>query len=152
MRHLETEVDSTHHLHAQLAELTSQLETVRKQAAQWKQAAEILSKEKQTFKERYIFFRFFNLKKKRTEIYFGFSLVIDHKLVVEQLKSQWEGTQAELKEQREKATDLVRQLNEERYDKQYAIIEISSSYTIKFNICLFKSVDGAHSFKCWWQN
>lgn len=53
VRHLETEVDSSHQLHVQISELSSQLETTRKQAAQWKQAAEILSKEKQTFKERY---------------------------------------------------------------------------------------------------
>lgn len=52
VRHLETEVDSSHQLHYQISDLTTQLETVRKQAAQWKQAAEILSKEKQTFKER----------------------------------------------------------------------------------------------------
>jgi hypothetical protein len=44
--------------------------------------------------------------------------VIDHKLVVDQLKSQWESTQLELKEQREKVTDLTRQLNDERFDKQ----------------------------------
>ena len=52
MRHLETEADSSHQLHSQISDLSGQLETVRKQAAQWKQAAAILSKEKQTFKER----------------------------------------------------------------------------------------------------
>lgn len=45
--------------------------------------------------------------------------MIDHKLVVDQLKSQWESSQLELKEQREKVTDLTHQLNEERFDKQY---------------------------------
>lgn len=43
---------------------------------------------------------------------------MDHRLVVEQLKSQWEDSQLQLKEQREKASDLLRQLNEERFDKQ----------------------------------
>ncbi|KAI9553228.1 hypothetical protein GHT06_021124 [Daphnia sinensis] len=97
VRHLETEADSSHQLHSQISDMSGQLETVRKQAAQWKQAAEILSKEKQTLKE---------------------SLMVDHKLVVEQLKSQWESSQLELKEQREKVSDLTRQLNEERFDKQ----------------------------------
>lgn len=45
--------------------------------------------------------------------------MIDHKLVVDQLKSQWEASQLELKEQRDKVSDLTRQLNEERFDKQY---------------------------------
>ncbi len=43
---------------------------------------------------------------------------MDHRLVVDQLKSQWESSQMELKEQREKVADLLRQLNEERFDKQ----------------------------------
>ena len=46
------------------------------------------------------------------------SLVMDHRLVVDQLKSQWDSSQMELKEQREKVADLIRQLNEERFDKQ----------------------------------
>ncbi|XP_057381408.1 centrosomal protein of 290 kDa-like [Daphnia carinata] len=97
VRHLETEADSSHQLHSQISDISGQLETVRKQAAQWKQAAEILSKEKQSLKE---------------------SLMVDHKLVVEQLKSQWESSQLELKEQRDKVSDLTRQLNEERFDNQ----------------------------------
>ncbi|KZS07494.1 Uncharacterized protein APZ42_028577 [Daphnia magna] len=97
VRHLETEADSSHQLHSQISDISGQLETVRKQAAQWKQAAEILSKEKQSLKD---------------------SLMIDHKLVVDQLKSQWKASQLELKEQREKVSDLTRQLNEERFDKQ----------------------------------
>lgn len=52
VRHLETEVDSSHQLHAKIAELSTQIETVRKQAQQWKQAAEMLSKEKQLLRER----------------------------------------------------------------------------------------------------
>jgi len=57
VRHLETEVDSGHQIHVQLSELSSQLETVRKQAAQWKHAAEVLSKEKHSFRERYSVFK-----------------------------------------------------------------------------------------------
>lgn len=53
VRHLETEADSSHQLHAQLSELAGQLETARKQAAQWKHAAECLSKEKKSFKDRF---------------------------------------------------------------------------------------------------
>lgn len=52
VRHLETEADSSHQLHSHISDISGQLETVRKQAAQWKQAAEILSKEKQSLKER----------------------------------------------------------------------------------------------------
>jgi hypothetical protein len=61
VRHLETEVDSGHQVHVQLSELSSQLETVRKQAAQWKHAAEVLSKEKHSFRERYIINLFYYL-------------------------------------------------------------------------------------------
>lgn len=98
VRHLESEADNSHQLHAQLSEMAGQLETARKQAAQWKQAAECLSKEKRAFKE---------------------SLEKDHSLVVEQLKAQWETSQLDVKEWRDKAADLQRQLTEERFDKQY---------------------------------
>lgn len=102
VRHLETEADSTHQLHSQISDLASQLETVRKQAAQWKQAAEILSQEKQTYKD---------------------SLSVEHRLVAEQLTSQLEDCRLELKEEREKSADLLRQLNEERFDKQLSSID-----------------------------
>lgn len=62
VRHLETEADSNHQLHAQLSELNGQLETARKQAAQWKHAAECLSKEKRAFKERQVLNKTQNLK------------------------------------------------------------------------------------------
>ena len=58
------------------------------------------------------------LKKCTNSHYYVNSLGIDHQLVVDQLKSQWESNQLELKEQREKVTDLIRQLNDKRFDEQ----------------------------------
>lgn len=39
-------------------------------------------------------------------------------LVVDQLKSQWDASQLDAKELREKVAELQRQLTEERFDKQ----------------------------------
>lgn len=50
--------------------------------------------------------------------------MIDHKLVVDQLKSQCDLSQLELKDQREKSSHLTRQLNDERFDKQYDLNSI----------------------------
>lgn len=52
VRHLETEVDAVHRLHSQVVEKQNQLDVLRKQAAQWKQAAEALAKDKRLLKER----------------------------------------------------------------------------------------------------
>ena len=52
VRHLESEVGTVHQMHNQVVELKNQLDVVHKQAAQWKQAAEALSREKRLLKER----------------------------------------------------------------------------------------------------
>ena len=61
---------------------------------------------------------------KKIDIQYFCSLETDHRLIVEQIKSQLEESQSEAKELREKVTELQRQLTEERFDKQLSNISI----------------------------
>ena len=106
---------SSHQLHAQLSELAGQLETARKQAAQWKHAAECLSKEKKSFKDRFDYSNSYIMESIKCIFY---SLEKDHLLVIDQIKAQLEVSQLESKELREKVSDLQSQLTEERFDRQ----------------------------------